>query len=207
MAGRFSGCSINFARWEGTMFEFQQQRDDRNDMKGSFNFAYVLLKGHALTGRVFTSTDFGSESMGFAGIVGFMAILVYGGMMNSYAMFLFLIAYLLAVIAQRMKQFRNRRNGVILHSHYNGYPWLALKLFPRLKEADGRAVEGFMCLAIGGLLTYVDPALGWYVMGCFFSILLSEGFDNEARRRRLQAMRDAELEVRDLAENYRQGRF
>lgn len=187
------------------MFQ-QQQQNDKPDMKGAFNIAYVFLKSHALTGRVFLSTDFGPESIGFAGMVGFVLILVYGGVMNSYAMFLFLFAYLLAVIAQRMKQFQNRRNGVMLHSHYNGYPWLALRLFPKLKERDGRAVEAFMCLAIGWLLTHVDPAVGWYVMGCFFSILLSEGFDAECRRRRLQAMHDAVLEEQALARDYEQFR-
>ena len=56
------------------------------------------------------------------------------------------------------------------------------------------------------LLTYVDPALGWYVMGGFFSILLSEGISAEIRKQRLQAMRDAEIENRQLAQEYEQFR-
>ncbi len=109
-----------------------------------------------------------------------------------------------------MQQFQNWRKGVVTHSRYNGYPVLALKLFPRLKEEDAKGVEAFMCLAIGGVLTYVDPALGWYVMGGFFSILLSEGFNVELRKRRLQAMQDAVLEQQSLAreyEEFRNGRF
>lgn len=187
------------------MFQ-QQQQNDKPDMKGAFNIAYLVMNSHALTCSVFLRRDFGKEAIGIFGIAGFFMILVYGGLMNSYAMYLYLLAFLLAVIGQRMQQFQNFRRGVVCHSRYNGYPILALKLFPRLKEGDAKGVEAFMCLAIGGLLTYVDPALGWYVMGGFFSILLSEGINAELRKQRLQAMQDAVLEQQALAREYEEFR-
>lgn len=182
----------------------QQQHNDKPDMKGAFNLGYLLANGHALTCAVFLRRHFGKEAIGFSGIAGFFIILIYGGLMNSYPMFIFLCAYLLAVIGQRMQQFQLYRKGVIIHSRYNGYPWLALKLFPRVKdEGNAKGVEAFMCLAIGGLLSYIDQPLGWFIMAGFFSIMVSEGVNAELLKRRLQAMKDAEIEQQDLAEHYR----
>eukprot|EP00456_Euglypha_rotunda_P018008 TRINITY_DN162_c0_g1_i29.p1 TRINITY_DN162_c0_g1~~TRINITY_DN162_c0_g1_i29.p1 ORF type:complete len:192 (-),score=51.23 TRINITY_DN162_c0_g1_i29:427-1002(-) len=187
------------------MFQ-QQQQNDKPDMKGAFNIAYLVMNSHALTCTVFLRRDFGKEAIGMFGIVGLLMVLVYGGLMNSYAMYLYLLAFLLAVVGQRMQTFQNWRKGDIQHSRYNGYPAIALKLFPKLKEMDAKGIEAFMCLGIGWLLTHVDPALGWYVMGGFFSILLSEGISAEIRKQRLQAMRDAEIENRQLASEYEQFR-
>jgi hypothetical protein len=187
------------------MFQ-QQQQNDKPDMRSAFSLAYVLANSHALTCTVFLRRDFGKEAIGIFGIVGLFMILIYGGLANSYAMYIYLLAFLLAVIGQRMQTFPNWRKGDIQHSRYNGTPVIAMKLFPKLKEMDAKGVEGFLCLAIGWLLTHVDPALGWYVMGGFFSILLSEGISAEIRRQRLQAMRDAEIENTDLARDYEQFR-
>jgi hypothetical protein len=187
----------------------QQHPNDQLSMQGGFNLFYILLYGHALTCTVFLRTSFGREGIGLAGMAGFFIIMFYGGMMNSYAMFYFLGAYLLAVIGQRMKQFDNWRKGIVVHSRYNGFPIVAWKLFPRIKtEGNAKAAEAFLCLGLGWLLmTFVDQPLGWYVMAGFLSILFSEAFIVEAQRRRLQAMRDAEIEQQCLADAYREGRF
>lgn len=186
----------------------QQQNNDQMRMKDSFNLFYVLVNGHALTCSVFLRTNFGKEAIGFSGIAAALMILLYGGLMQSYATWVFFCIWMLAVLCQRMKQFQNWRNGVIVHSRYNGFPWLAFKLFPRLKnEGNAKGTEAFMCLAVGWLLTYIDQPLGWLIMGGFLSIMFSEAIMVEFNRKRLQAMRDAEIEQQYLAEQYREGRF
>lgn len=191
------------------MYQQQQQQNDQVGMRGGFNLITALLQGHAMTCTVFMRTDLGKEAIGFAGMFGFFIMLVYGGLMNSYPMFIYLCLYLLMVLAQRMKQFSNWRKGIIVHSRYVGYPWLAFKLFPRIKtEANAKGAEAFLCLAVGGLLAaYVDQPLGWWVMFGLVSILATESMIVEVQRRRLQAMRDAEIEQQALADAYREGRF
>lgn len=190
------------------MYPQQQQGNDRPSMNDSFNMLTFLVSAHSLCFAVFLRKDFGKEGIGFYGLGAALMILVYGSLTNCYPMFVFFVAWILAVIAQRLIQFSNWRRGVILHSRYNGYPWLAWKLFPRIKsEGNAKAAEAFLCLAIGGLLTNVSPPLGVFVMSGFLSIMLCEGIKVEFTRKRLQAMRDAEIEQRNLAEQYKSGRF
>jgi hypothetical protein len=187
----------------------QQQQNDQTGMRGGFNLITGILHGHAMTCTLPMRTNYGRDSIGFAGMFGFFGMLVYGGLMNSYPMFIYLCLYLLMVLAQRMKTFANWRKGIIVHSRYVGYPWLAFKLFPRIRsEANARGAEAFLCLAVGGLLAaYVDQPLGWWVMFGWVSIMATESMIVEVQRRRLQAMRDAEIEQNALADAYREGRF
>lgn len=188
----------------------QQQQNDQTGMRGGFNLFYFLVNGHATACTLPMRTDYGREAIGFSGMAGFFMILVFGGLMNSYAMFIYLCLYLLFVFAHRLKQISNWTKGrFIVHSRYNGYPWLAFKLFPRIRtERNAKAAEAFLCLGVGWLLmTYVDQPLGWFIMAGFLSILFSEATVVEVQRRRLQAMRDAEIEQNALADAYREGRF
>jgi hypothetical protein len=185
----------------------RQQQNDQLQMKDAFNLFYLLANSHATTATVFLRTDFGRDGIGVHGMFGFFMILLWGGMTNSYPMFVFLCAYLLAVLSQRMKTFANSRKGIIPHSRYNGFPVVSKRLFPRMSERNAIGIDAFLSLAIGGGLTFVDKPLGLFIMAGFLSILLSEGITNELQRKRLQSMRDAEIEQRFLAETYKSGRF
>lgn len=186
----------------------QQQQNGNFDMKKTFNLFYLLVHGYATTCTVFLRTDFGKEGIGIYGLAGFALIVLYGGLSNSYAMFIFLCAYLLATLSQRMKTFANWRKGIMPHSRYGGYPIVSKRLFPRMDELNLRGVDAFICLVTGGALTiFVDKALGIFLMGAGLSILISENITGELHKRRLQAMRDAEIEQRYLAETYKSDRF
>ncbi len=186
----------------------QQQNNDPMQMKDTFNLVYALVHGHSTAITPFLRTSFGKEALGMNGLAALAIILLYGGLMNCYEMFIYLCVWLVAVIYQRVKQFRNRMNGFVQHSRYNGYPALAYKLFPRIQsEGNAKGAEAFLCLGVGWLLTYVSQPLGWFVMAGWVSIMFSEGLGVELRRKKLQAMRDAEIEQQALAEEYRNGRF
>jgi hypothetical protein len=185
----------------------QRQQNNELQVKDGLNLAYTLFSGHALACMIPMRKDFGREYLGWTGLAGFSVILVYGGLMNSYAMYVYLCLYLLMVLMHRIRNFSNR-GKVITHSRYNGFPWLACKLFPRIRtEGNLKGAEAFLCLGLGWLLTYVDQPLGWFVMAGWFSIMFSESLIVETQRRRLQAMRDAEIEQQALAEQYREGNF
>ncbi|MBX3451714.1 hypothetical protein SH668x_003714 [Planctomicrobium sp. SH668] len=180
---------------------------DRLTMAASFNTANFLSHAHALALTVFLRTDFGREGIGIHGLVTFVLILGYGSFAQCYAMFPFFLLWILAVICQRVRQFVNWRRGVIIHSYYNGYPWLSKRLFPRMSELNAKGVDAFLCLAIGGVIAQFDKPFGLFIMAGFASILFTEAVIVESTKRRLQAMQDAELEQRYLAEKYKSGRF
>lgn len=181
---------------------------DRVTMAGSFNGLYMLSHAHAVTCTVFLRSDYGREGIGMFGLAGGLLILGYGCYANCYPMFIYFLLWMAAVICQRIRQFINWRRGrVFIHSRYNGYPYVSKWLFPRMTELNARGVDAFLCLAIGGLLFQFCKPLGVFVMMGFLSIMFSEAVMVEGTKRRLQAMRDAELEQRYLAEQYKSGQF
>lgn len=188
---------------------FQQQRDDKQQMHGGFNLAYFVLHGLATCVIPFTRTNTGKEAFGINSFVALLLMIAFGSFANSQAIWVFLLLWILAVLRQRVTQMQNHRKGFIVHSRYLGYPSLAFKLFPRIKdEGTAKGAEAFLVISIGCLLGYgLDPALGWLLalggIGCLFI----EAFAVEVRKRRLQSMRDAEIENRDLADHLRDGRF
>jgi hypothetical protein len=176
-------------------------------MASSFNAANFLSYAYSLAFLVFLRTNFGREGIGIQGLVTVFLILGYGSFAQCYAMFPFFLLWFLAVICQRARQFVNWRRGVNIHSYYNGDSWLSKRLFPRLSERNAKAVDAFLCLAIGGVIAQFDKPFGFFIMGGFGAILFTEAVIVETTKRRLQTMRDAEIEQRYLAERYKSGRF
>ena len=120
----------------------QQPQNDKQEMQGAFNLGTFLLNGHATCLTPFIRTDMGKEAISFNGLAAFFIILLYGGLTNSYPMFIFLCVWMLAVLRQRIKQFQNWKNGAVIHSRYNSFSWLAYKLFPRIKDDDAPRLRG-----------------------------------------------------------------
>ncbi len=190
------------------MQQQQQQQSDKHDMQGTFNATYVLFNSHASCLTPFLRTQFGKEAFTHTGLMALVLMVTWGGLTNSYGMWVMVCLWIVAMLTQRMNGIQNRRNGVVVHSRYNGYPWLSFKLFPRIRdETNARGADGFLAIFTGIGLSYVDPALGWFIGVGGFSLLFVEALLVDLRKKRLEAMRDAEIEQRDLAEHYRQGRF
>lgn len=190
------------------MFQ-QQQQNDKREMQGGFNLAYFVLFGFATCVIPFTRTNTGKEAFGLNSFAALLLMIAFGSFANSQAIWVFLLLWVLAVLRQRVTQMQNHRKGFIVHSRYLGYPSLAFKLFPRIKdEGTAKGAEAFLVMSLGGLLGYgLDPALGWLVALGGIGCLCIESFAGEVRKRRLQSMRDAEIENRDLADHLRDGRF
>jgi hypothetical protein len=174
-----------------------------NGVNGIVTIAYAV----ALAFLPFTRRNAGTDWIGRTGLLTGFIILGYMCHTNSPGMMLFFLAWLVALLGHRCNQYQNWRNGVEIHSHYAGDPWLSLRLFPRLSDANARAMDGFLCLIVGVLLVTVDPPMGPFFFAGFVGILVSEAVSHETTRRKLQAMRDAEIEQRYLARRYKEGRF
>lgn len=187
---------------------YPQQQQPKNDMKATFDFGYVVMSGFVTCVSPFFRKDFGKEAFTFSGMVAMVVVIGWTSFANTPLMWAYFWFWLTLLLIHRLKGVQNRRNGYVVHSRYQGYPWLMLKLFPRIKdESNGRAAEGFVCVMLGLGLFQFDPAFAAFLFFCGVCVLLIEGFNAEFRKKRLQAMHDANIEQQDLARDYREGRF
>jgi hypothetical protein len=184
------------------------RQSDRPTMKDSVNGLFYLACCVSQCFTVFLRRDFGAKAFGLPTIIAGGIILLYGSMMHCQEMWIYFWIWVLALVAQRIKQFQNWQNGVVLHSLYQGDSWLAHKLFPRIKsDSNAKGVEAFILLTVGGLLTTISPHLGWFVCLGFPAILFAEAVVVDVTRQRLQARRDAEIEQAYFEERYKSGKF
>jgi hypothetical protein len=184
----------------------QQQREEpgNGSMKDSFNIFDVACTSLGSCVVVFLRTGFGKEYPGVAGLVGLIIMVLYGSLARVPEMFPYIGVWLVAVILQRVKTFELARKGVVVHSRYWGYPKLAFMVPFVRKERTARAcVEPMLCCVIGGALTYWSPGVGAFVIVAGWANAIAGAIVVEVDRKKLQAMRDAEIEQRYLAGRYR----
>jgi hypothetical protein len=104
---------------------------------------------------------------------------------------------------RRVETFRLHWKGVKLHSRYQGHPYAAMRL-PRIKTAmQAYYAEPILCLGVGLLLATISQPVGLFVMAGFMSFAGCMAFDAMIDQRRVQAMHDAEVEIRYYAERFR----
>jgi len=188
------------------MFQQPQQQQGTLDVRGSVNILYVLVSAHSTCFTVFLRRGFGSEALGFNAILALVLIHFYimcnptsGGMAQ------FLGLWFLFLILQRIKTFSLWRKGAVIHSRYDGYPWVGM-MIPFLKtEERARFAETPICFIIGCLLIDYDSALSAFIAVGGISLAIKNSIDFSIDRRRLRHMRDAEIEQRFMVERYRGG--
>jgi hypothetical protein len=79
---------------------------------------------------------------------------------------------------------------------------MMLPFVQRESTATG-IVEPVMCLVAGTLLYPLSHNLGWFILLGSLSFLLRNAIAGEVIRKRLERMRDAEIEQRYLAYRYK----
>ncbi len=187
---------------------FQQQQQNDREMDGAFNFAYLVMKALAACLWPFMRVHSGKESLGIHALLTVFIIITFACWANTEALWIYFMAWLLAALKQKAMRIQAAKKGIIPHSRYDGYPWLASKLFPFIKtEMNLKAAEGFLGMGLGGLLTYLDPALGMLLIISGIAILFIESFNVEVRKRRVQQMRDAQLEMQQQTNDFQNGHF
>jgi hypothetical protein len=182
----------------------QNQQTNKIGMRESFNLMYALCKVHAYCIWPLIRRDFGTDAMGFPAFFALLLMLLVATLARIPELFPYVGVWLLAVLWQRTRTMRLVKQGAVWHSRYEGTPWLALRLMRSDKDSTARRmVEPMLCLAAGIVLYQVSPGLGGFVMAGCASMGMLAGINSELDRKRLAAMRDAEIEQRWLAARYR----
>lgn len=177
------------------------QPGDGLTIRGSFNVFYVAIGGLATTLTPFLRTNFGSEALGFNGLAALVVILVYFTAYPSVGVAHFFWYWFLALIVQRGRTFWLHSQGRYPHSRYIGDPWLSL-FMPSIRAEHARVLEPGLCLLFAIYKMNTDPWLGQLVMwgsgGLLFKLMIDQHIDNK----RVQRMRDAEIDQRYIVERH-----
>lgn len=149
-------------------------------------------------------TGFGVEGLGINALFAFiLLVLLAGSVPDMHGYFLL---WFVALVMQRLITLRNVRRGLVVHSRYGGYPWLAMKMpWVRKESTAVLIVEPLLCLGLGGVIYIVSPLFGEFFMACAAAMFLKCLVEKGINHKRIQRMRDAEIEQRWYSEQFRKG--
>ena len=154
---------------------------------------YLLCVIHSNCIIVFLRTGFGREALGIRGLLALALLLLCLG--GEPLMIWWIAAFLVAVIVQRIITHRATRNGMAIHSQYAGTPLLTKVPFFG-KERDAMILEMILCFFLGALFLAVSQFIAVFLMLGFVSLMIRTGIEESVYNRRLDRMRDAQIEGR-----------
>ena len=179
-----------------------QPRDDQKiDHAYVFGLLYLLCNAHRVCITVFIRRSFGTSAFEWHAVV---ALIIHWTVADLYPGFgLFFLFWLAALICQRIQSYRLRWMGILQHSRYQGYPWLAMHM-PFIKsEHQARRFEPLLCLLLGVLVATIWDRLGLFIMAGFGSFGTCLVIETAILHQRMQAMVDADLELGYFVEHHR----
>jgi hypothetical protein len=152
---------------------------------------YFLCNVHATCITVFTRTGFGVEGIGVAGAFSLLLLVVFAA--ASPVMAVWLAAFVIAVIVQRVITYRRISMGAVIQSRFAGRSLLLNISFFR-KGRYVMPVELLLCFVIGMLLLLISEIAGMFMAFGVVSLLTRHGIEQALIKRRIQRMRDLDLE-------------
>lgn len=178
---------------------------DQITLQGSFNGFYLICRIHSRCVMPFLRTGMGSRAQGLYAVVAGVFMFYLAHALYDQPLLNFFWVWLVAVVVQRMLSGRAAKSGLLIHSQFDGYPTLALRLCPFIRdESMARlAVEPMICFAAGYLLLSWSDALGKLVMSAALSLMFLENFDRHVTNKREQQILDARLEAEHLSQGVR----
>jgi hypothetical protein len=184
----------------------QNPQSMRFKNEDAFGLLYFLSNIHATSIATLIRRDFGREALGWNSFLAmFLIFFVYAATADA-ALLAYLGVWFFCQIMQRIRTFRLLRSGAVMHSRYAGYPYVAMHVpFVRSQTTAMGLIEPMLCLIGGTMLCTVSVNLGGYIMLGFLSFMIRNGIETEIRRKRLERMRDAEIEQRWYSNAHKHG--
>ena len=171
------------------------------------NLLMVLLHIYSTSIEVFLHRGMGERYLGPQAVFVLFLVPLHTGFMRTQdpsLTGLFLLAYLGACLGQRAVIFAQRRTGQVVHSRYNGYPWL-LGSKSRIDELTWKGrVEPLLVILAGVLFAILDEAFGSYIMTAGGAMFLKNLMHQQLRSEELMDMQDSLVEQQQRAAQFRQ---
>ena len=186
------------------MYE-QKQYDPRQREEGLRALLWGLRAFAAITWP-FTRKDVGGLCPGSAALGSFLLVLAVAVWKDSLAAWVLLWLLVLGLMRLRAKVIANRKQEIVFHRYWDGTPWLAQWLLPRVQSMSNlKGYEAFLVAFAGIALTHVDPAVGGLVIASAAASFCVEAISVQIRKNRVGAMRDAQAEMNQLMDDYHHG--
>jgi len=185
---------------------FNQQGNDLT-LRSGVNLFYIVVNAYAMCFLPFSRHTFGSEAFAWSGPAALVLMIVYGGFANCDLMVPYMGIWLVLIVFHRIRTAWLLRRGWSIHTRYQGTPWLGFMVPFVRKTETAKFWETSSCLVIGPYLCYVNESLGQFILFGYFGLLAKWAIDNHIEIKRIQRMRDAEIEMRDMVDRMRQRDF
>src|SRR5258708_30601556 len=117
----------------------------------SFNLLYALAKGHATCFTVFFRRNFGSEALGWPGLIALVLQFLIAGFGRVPDMLVFTGIWVIALACQRVSTMKAMRRGVVRHSRYAGD--VDTRVF-RNRSFVKFVLEPLVCVVVGVCLEF-----------------------------------------------------
>ena len=178
---------------------------DQVTFQGSFNGLYLICLILSQCIMPLLRTGMGSRAQGLYSVIAGVFMFYLAHALYDQPLLNFFLVWLIAVVVQRMLSGRAAKNGLLVHSQYDGYPTVALRLCPFIRDESTAklVVEPLICFAAGYLLLGWSDALGKLIMAAAFSLIFLENFDRHITNKREQQILDARLEAEHLSQGVR----
>ena len=188
----------------------QQKKNEEIGMKESFNILFALLCIHKTALVVPFRNRWGVEAMGTPCLWAFGLLIVYASFSLDPFMWLWVAAWVICQIRNRIGAARLAAKGIRTHSHYDGWPVSAFRIpFIRNEVTAKMVVEPLMvmCLGLGcwwiaeGLNS--PPGLARFLLWGGFTLPAVETIKQARYARRLRMLDDARMEQEGMMREYR----
>lgn len=181
----------------------EQNGNQKMTNADAFGILYLIAGSHAVAITPFIRRDFGAEAFNPYGLFAFIGLLALTEGRWATPMGIYFTLWFFTLLYRRFESFRLRQKGLVTHSRYIGYPWLAMR-FKHVKTMEqARGFEPVICLLAGAALCLVSETLGFFVMAGFVSLGLCMSIDKFAVYKRVQRMQDAVIEGEFYGEEMR----
>ncbi|HEY2837675.1 MAG TPA: hypothetical protein VGJ26_00890, partial [Pirellulales bacterium] len=163
-------------------------------IRGIVNLCYLALSGYVTCFTPFLRRNFGRGALGINAAIAFVIIMFYRlAHPESHMLGEFQLLWMAFVVMQWFRTAWLTKKGIAIHSRCDGYPWLGYALPFVKQEPLARVIEFLGLLFFGVSLGRIDMPLSAFLVFGSLALLVKGGIDSEIDRKRLQAMRDAEL--------------
>jgi hypothetical protein len=172
-----------------------RQHDEQGMSPGeAMNWLYGLASIHAMCILPFIRSRFGTQAIGVNALFGLVVMVVVAVQCRDPVIFNYIGLWLLVVLIRQGEARSRKRKGLIQHSQYAGYPWVTAWIPLVRNEQAARGLDPLVCLAIGTAMMPISENLAKFICFGFVSILVKEGIEQAIVNRRVERMRDAQIE-------------
>jgi hypothetical protein len=189
----------------------QDNKNFNPSAKDGFNFLAGICGMHSMTVAVFLRRGIGAELLNRRGGLAILLLVAAAVLTAEPALWCYLGAFLLALMVQRGNTAALQRQGERIHSRSVGRPGLAM-LLTRNERTARTVFEPLLLLGAGVVLGVLAqewqmPGLlavaGWLWLG-IWTMTFDQALIDALADKRVQAMRDAQIENEQLMERFRE---